>query len=174
MKKINDDIAKALEKCLQAVSLGELSKRTGVGKSTLRRFSEYRGKYAPSETLRKIYPELRRYLLLKEAEVDEVRPVRIGSAPRMGHYLDELTSNDKVMLDTYSSLGKADRKAFAETFSDAVRKEDVVPLEIKELNAEENNILSLFHAIKAEYQEEFLMSVVECAVEEMKRRRKAF
>ena len=29
-------------------------------------------------------------------------------------------------------------------------------------------------AIRAEYQEEFLMSVVECATEEMKRRRKAF
>lgn len=174
MKKINDDIAKAFEKCLQAVSLGELSERTGVGKSTLRSFCKRKGKYAPSETLRKIYPELRRYLLLKEAEVNEVRPVRIGSAPRMGHYLDELTSNDKVLIDTYSSLGKADRKAFTETFADAVRMEDVVPVEVKELSAEENNILSLFHAIKAEYQEEFLMSVVECATEEMKRRRKAF
>lgn len=174
MKKINDDIAKAFEKCLKAVSLRELSERTGVGKDTLRRFSDRKGKYAPSETLRKIYPELRRYLLLKEAEVDEVRPVRIGSAPRMGHYLDELTSNDKVLLDTYSSLGKADRRAFTETFADAVNNEDVVMLEIKELSAEENHILSLFHAIKAEYQEEFLMSVVDCAAEEMKRRRKAF
>ena len=142
MKKINDDIAKAFEKCLKAVSLRELSERTGVGKDTLRRFSDRKGKYAPSETLRKIYPELRRYLLLKEAEVDEVRPVRIGSAPRMGHYLDELTSNDKVLLDTYSSLGKADRRAFTETFADAVNNEDVVMLEIKELSAEENHILS--------------------------------
>ena len=174
MKKINDDIAKAFEKCLKAVSLGELSARTGVGKSTLRRFSERKGKYAPSETLRKIYPELRRYLLLKEAEVDEVRPVRIGSAPRMGHYLDELTSNEKVLLDTYSSLNKDDRKAFAVNFADAVRKEDVVLLEIKELSTEENNILALFRALKAEYQEEFLMTVVESAIDEMKRRRKAF
>ena len=55
-----------------------------------------------------------------------------------------------------------------------VNNEDVVMLEIKELSAEENHILSLFHAIKAEYQEEFLMSVVDCAAEEMKRRRKAF
>ena len=174
MKKITDDIAKAFEKCVNAVSLGELSNRTGVGKKTLRRFAARKSKYAPSETLRKIYPEIRRYILLKEAAVDEVRPVRIGSAPRMGHYLDELTSDEKVLLDTYSSLPRDDRKAFTESFSDAVRAEDVEVLEIKELSGEENNILALFRAIKAEFREEFLMNVVECAVEEVKRRRKAF
>ncbi len=171
---MNDDIAKALEKCLQAVSLKELSVRTGVGKKTLRRFGERKNKYAPNDTLRKIYPEIRRYLLLKEAEVGEVRPVRIGSAPRMGHYLDELTSDEKVLLDTFSSLHRDDRKAFTENFSDAVRKEDVIELEIKELSAEENHILALFRAIRDEFREEFLMSVVECAVEEMKKRRETF
>lgn len=174
MKKINDDIAKAFEKCLKAVSLGELSSRTGVGKKTIRRMVERKGKYAPGETFRKIYPELRRYILLKEAEVDEVRPVRIGSAPRMGHYLDELSSDEKVLIDTYSSLPRDDRKAFTENFADAVRKEDVIELEIKEFSNEENNILALFRAIKAEYKEEFLMSVVESATDEMRRRRKAF
>jgi hypothetical protein len=174
MKKINDEITKAFEKCLQAVSLGELSKRTGVGKKTLRRFVARNGKYAPSDTLRQIYPEIRRYILLKEAEVDEVRPVRIGNTPRMGHYLDDLNSDEKVLIDTFSSLRKDDRRAFTASFADAVRKEDVVLTEIKELSAEENNILSLFRAIKSEYREEFLMSVVECAVEEMKKRRKEF
>lgn len=174
MKKITDDIAGAFEKCLNAVSLGELSKRTGVAKKTLRRFVSRRSKYAPNDILRNVYPEIRRYMLLKEAEVSEVRPVRIGSAPRMGHYLDELTSNEKVLLDTYSSLNKDDRNAFQINFADAVRKEDVIELEIRELSHEENRILSLFRAINADYQEEFLMSVVECAVEEMKKRRKIF
>ena len=174
MKKINDDITNAFEKCLKAVSLKELSKRTGVGKKTLQRLVERQGKYTPGETFRKIYPELRRYILLKEADVDEVRPVRIGAAPRMGHYLDELTSDEKVLIDTYSSLPRDDRKLFTENFADAVRKEDIVNVEIKEFSNEENNILALFRAIKAEYREEFLMSVVECATEEMRRRRKAF
>lgn len=174
MKKITDDIAKAFDQCLKAVSIKELSVRTGLQKKTLKRLVGHPGKYTPSDTLRKIYPEIRRYLLLKEAEVDEVRPVRIGTPPRMGHYLDELTSNEKVLLDTFSSLNKVDRKNFVIDFEDAVMKEDIVPCEISELSAEENHMLSLFRAIKAEYQEEFLLSVVECAVEEMKKRRKIF
>ena len=174
MKKITDDISKAFEKCLKAGSIKELSLRTGLQKKTLKRLAGRSGKYTPSETLRRIYPELRRYILLKEAAVDEVRPVRIGTPPRMGHYLDELRSDEKVLLDTFSSLSKGDRKNFIIDFEDAVCKEDIVACEINELSAEENHILALFRTIKPEYQEEFLMSVVECAVEEMKKRRKIF
>lgn len=174
MKKITDDIIKAFEQCLKAVPIKELSARTGVGKKTLRRFSKHQNKYAPNEILRNIYPEIRRYILLKEASMEDVRPVRIGTAPRMGHYLEELNSDEKVLLDTFSALHKDDRKIFTANFEDAVRMEDVIKLEYKELSQEENYIISLFRAIKSEFREEFLMTVVDCAIEEMKKRRKVF
>ena len=70
MKKISDDIAHALDKCAEALSINELSRVTGVRIELLRRFITRKTRHVRGETWDRIYPVLRPYLASAEPPPD--------------------------------------------------------------------------------------------------------
>lgn len=171
MKKINEDINNAIEKCLDAITIAELSIRTGVKVETLKRFVSRRAKYEKNEVFQKIYPEIRSYILLKDADESEMKPVRIGDAPRTGHYLDELNSDEKVLIDTFSALPEEREDFYLKNWGALITVDRLPDLEFKEFNKEENRILAIFRGLDDEIREAKLLELVEEATNEMKNRR---
>ena len=79
MKKISDDIAHALDKCAEALSINELSRVTGVRIELLRRFITRKTRHVRGETWDRIYPVLRPYLASAEPPPDS--RMRLGWWP---------------------------------------------------------------------------------------------
>ena len=171
MNKVTEDIAKAFERSVEALSLTELSRETGVRITTLRRFLNRRSRHIRQETMDKIYPAIRPYIWLAR-NPDAPRPARLGSAPRRGHYLDALISDEKVLLDTFSSLPDERRQEIIAAWSrDAAPGTD--KYQLAELSDQENRILSLFARLPQESREEKLFAVVDEATELLRRLRAA-
>ncbi|MBQ9789349.1 MAG: hypothetical protein IJW31_07125 [Lentisphaeria bacterium] len=171
MKKITEDISKALEKCAKTISLAELSLRTGVKVDTLKRYLNRRAKQEKKEVFQKIYPEIRRYILLKDADEAEVQPVRIGDAPKMGHYLDDFVSDEKVLMDTFGALDIKRQEYYLKAMGACVTVDKLVNLEVKELSKNENLLVSIFRAMTAEEKEKYLYMLIDEATELMRERR---
>ena len=171
MKKITEDINKALEKCVNAISLAELSLRTGVKVDTLKRYLNRKNNGDKKEVFQKIYPEIRRYILLKDADATELKPVRIGDAPKMGHYLDELISDEKVLLDTFGAGEESRQDYYLKRLGGCVTVDKLEQLEIKELNKNENLLLAIFRAMSTEEREKYLFELIDEATELMRERR---
>jgi len=168
MKKVNDDIIRALEKSVDALSLTELSRQTGIRIETLRRFLDRRGRAVKQETLDKLYPVLAPFLQLRGADQDE-RPVRIGAEPRMGHYLDDLICDEKFLLDFYGALDEEERFKLTRLFSNEAV--NAVPPRIEELSPDENGILGLFRALPEAVRQTRLLDLAKQATARMHERR---
>ena len=110
---LNEEIASALEKCANNLSITELSRRTGVRIELLRRFINRQAQTIRAETWDKIYPVLRPYLDGPESVAAEPPP-RIGPAYRRHQDLVAMVSNQKVLLDEFTALGEAERKRFVD------------------------------------------------------------
>ena len=171
MKKITEDISKALEKCAKTISLAELSLRTGVKVETLKRYLNRRAKQEKADVFQRIYPEIRRYILLKDADDSEVKPVRIGDAPKMGHYLDDFISDEKVLLDTFGALDDQRQEYYLKNMGACVTVDKLEALEVKELNKSENLLVAIFRAMTQEEQEKYLFMLIDEATELMRERR---
>lgn len=172
MKKITEDVTKALEKCAKAISLAELSLRTGVNVETLKRYLNRRDKSSDKkEIFQKIYPEIRRYILLKDADEGEVKPIRIGDAPKMGHYLDDFVSDEKVLMDTFGALDEKRQEYYLKAMGACVTVDKLEHLEVKELSKTENLLVSIFRAMTDEEREKFLFELVDEATQLMRERR---
>lgn len=172
MKKVNDEVANAFDKCLNALSLHEMSRRTGIGIYTLRKFATRQTDSIREETWDKIYPYLKPYLVGEDAPAPEP-PRRVGPTARRHLELVDLVIDQKILLDTFDVLSENDRK---DTF-ERMRKLSVREphdYELHSLTPEENRLLGLFDTIPAEKQEPFLLDVVELATIEVRKQRKDF
>ncbi len=172
MKKMNDDIMKALDKCVDAITIAELSIRTGVKLETLKRFVKIRNRNSQADVFAKVYPEIRKYFLLKDADEAAVRPIRIGAPPKMGHYLDDLISDEKIMIDAYNSLNIYEQEECINSIKAITKEDDYNNPSIDELNKQENLILGLFRAIEDDDMKlNFLLDTVNKASVQIKKRR---
>ncbi len=167
MKKISDDIAYALDKCAEAVSIHELSRVTGVRIELLRRFITRKTRHARVETWDKIYPVLKPYLTGQE-KPSAPQPIRIGRTYRRIKELTDFSSNSKILLDVYDMLPEAKRKNLNEKA--AKHPKELLP-GVAALSAQENLLLGFFNALPEEEQQTLLFEVLETATVEAKRRR---
>ena len=168
MKKINDDVARALEKCADALSLNELSRVTGVRIELLRRYISRKSRNVREETWDKIAPVLKPYLTAPESEEVE-RPIRIGAPYRRHHDLVEMFSDQKILLDTFDALPDAQCAAELEKFLAAAGEGE--PTAYESLSPEENRLMGAFLRLDKEKQQQLLLECVTLATAEMKKRR---
>ncbi len=171
MKKITEDLAKAFDRCIETLSLNELSRRTGIGIYTLRKFANRQTGMVRKETWEKIYPVLKPYLLTAESKAKETIPPRIGPSARRHHDLVELTSDQKILLDTFDAMSKKDQARCLNEM--AAKAEAPQVCKLGSLSADENRLLGFFNALDAQSQQESLLNIVELATLEIRRHRKA-
>ncbi len=168
MKKITDDVARALEKCAEALSLNELSRVTGVRIELLRRYITRKSRSVREETWDKIAPVLKPYLTGPDPG-DSDAPVRIGPAYRRHHDLVEMVSDQKILLDTFSALPEAERaEMLKKCLAEAPAGE---PASYGSLSADENRMMGAFLRLDDEKKQMILMECVALATAEMKKRR---
>ena len=173
MKKITDDIVKAFDSCLNALSLHEMSRRTGIGIYTLRKFATRQSNSIREETWDKIYPYLKPYLIGTDEPDKPELPRRVGPTARRHAELVDLLSDQKILLDTFDVLDDGDRKDVFAKLQKIVTG-DVRAYELKSLTEDENRLLGLFDAVPADQQEAFLLNVVELATLEVRKQRNDF
>jgi len=167
MKNISDDIARALDKCAEALSINELSRVTGVRIELLRRFITRKTRHIRGETWDRIYPVLRPYLMGPEM-VKEKPPVRIGR-PYLRHPdLVEMVSDQKILLDAYDVLPD-DRKVQLNTRLST--ETGAAPTAFAALGSQENQLMGCYLHLDADAQKKLLAEVLEIATAEVRRRR---
>ncbi len=170
MKKVTEDIVKAFDHCLGGLSLHELSRRTGIGIYTLRKFATRQSNSIREETWDKIYPYLKPYLVGEDGP-EKSAPRRIGPTARRHQELVELLSDQKILLDTFDVLSAEDRSAIFSRMEKLSVKE-AHPYELRSLSGDENRLLGLFDSIPPEQQEALLLDVGELATIEVRKQRK--
>ena len=168
MKKISDDIAHALDKCAEALSINELSRVTGVRIELLRRFITRKTRHVRGETWDKIYPVLRPYLAGPES-VREKPPVRIGRACRRHPDLIEMLSDQKILLDAFDPLPEEQKKTLLAEL--AGKSGGCRPTRHTMLTPAENQLMGEFLLLTQEEQAALLARVLEAATAEVRRRR---
>ena len=167
MKKISDDIAHALDKCAEALSINELSRVTGVRIELLRRFISQKTRHVRGETWDKIYPVLRPYLVGPEA-VKEKPPIRIGRAYRRHPDLVEMLSDQKILLDAFDILPDAEKAGLSERFTSETGAE---PTTFNALSPLENRLMGSYLKLDSDNRRKLLGQVLESANLEVRRRR---
>jgi hypothetical protein len=167
MKKISDDIAHALDKCAEALSINELSRVTGVRIELLRRFITQKTRHVRGETWDKIYPVLRPYLLGPEA-AKEKPPIRIGRAYRRHPDLVEMLSDQKILLDAFDVLPETEKSGLADRLSSETGAE---PTSFSALSPLENRVMGAFLKLDAEARKKLETEVLEAATVEVRKRR---
>ncbi len=167
MKKISDDIALALDKCAEALSIHELSRVTGVRIELLRRFITRKTRHVRGETWDKIYPVLRPYLT--GPEESEEPPVRIGRAYRRHPDLIEMFSDQKILLDALDVLQDERKKQIVGELAD--KTGPTQPTASTALSPLENQLMGGFLKLSEEERKTFLDGILKEATEEVRRRR---
>ena len=167
MKKISDDIALALDKCAEALSIHELSRVTGVRIELLRRFITRKTRHVRGETWDKIYPVLRPYLT-GPVESEEP-PVRIGRAYRRHPDLIEMFSDQKILLDALDVLQDERKKQIVGELAD--KTGPTQPTASTVLSPLENQLMGGFLKLSEEERKTFLDGILKEATEEVRRRR---
>ncbi len=168
MKKISDDIALALDKCAEALSIHELSRVTGVRIELLRRFITRKTRHVRGETWDKIYPVLRPYLT-GPVESEEPPPVRIGRAYRRHPDLIEMFSDQKILLDALDVLQDERKKQIVGELAD--KTGPTQPTASTALSPLENQLMGGFLKLSEEERKTFLDGILKEATEEVRRRR---
>ena len=168
-KTFSEDAAKALESCINAFSLSEFSRVTGVRIELLRRFINKTARDARAETWDKIYPSLKPLLVGPEPKNDP--PQRIGSPYRRHMELVEMLSDQKVLLDVYDILSDDMRK---EALADMLAAGDgkAEPTAYTSLSEAENRIMGAFLALSPEEKNKQLLLLVAKGTEKLRARRR--
>lgn len=167
-KKISEDAAKAFESTLNALSLAEFSRVTGVRMELLRRFINRKARDARAETWDKIYPTLKP--LLAGPELKNNPPTRIGSPYRRHMELVEMLSDQKVLLDVYDALNEKEKKEALEMLLKAGNGH-ADPSTYSSLTAEENALMGAFLALPEEDKCKQLLELVEIGTRRLRKRR---
>lgn len=167
MKKINDDVAFALEKCAEALSLRELSRVTGVRIELLRRYITRKSRNIREETWDKIAPVLKPYLT--GPEPGKTPPVRLGPPYRRHHDLVEMFSDQKILLDTFGALPPGRQSAMLKKIQTLAGISE--PTLYGSLSSEENRLMGAFLRLDDENRQKILLEFVEQATAEMRKRR---
>ena len=108
--KLTDDVAKALQNCVEGLgSIAEMSRRIGVRIELISRYLDRQVRSINQDTWGQLYPLLKPYLNTPEADT---RPKAIGSGARMHHDLVSLTSDEKILLDAFGALSADQQKKF--------------------------------------------------------------
>ncbi len=168
VKKINDEIAHALESCANTLSLNEFSRMTGVRIELLRRFISRKTRKTREETWNKIYPVLKPYLLGPEPASEP--PPRIGPAYRRSHDLVAMFSDQKILLDELAVLPEATQQKVADELEAAAGKSE--PTTCESLSPLENRAMGAFLALAPEARNSQLLRLTELATAEVRKRRK--
>ena len=169
MKKMTNDIVKAFDSCVEALSLNELSRRTGVGLYTLRKFATRQTNSIREETWDKLYPHLKPYLI-GDGEGIQEPPPRIGPTARRHLDLVDLVSDQKVLLDAWDALNARDRADVLEKLRR--RAPNAHPFSLGSLTSDENLLLGCFADLPEDEQEPFVIGVAELATFEMRKQRR--
>lgn len=119
--KITDDVARALQNCVEGLgSISEMSRRTGVRIELLSRFLDRQTKSISRDTWSQIYPLLKPYLIAQGAGN---YPKIIGPTARMHHDLVSLSSDEKILLDAFGALPSEAQQRFLKEILDAAEAE---------------------------------------------------
>ena len=166
-QKVTDDIARALERCAENLSISEFSRVTGVRIELLRRFINRQVGNIRAETWDKIYPQIKPFLVDPQ---EPPRPIRIGPAYRRHNELVAMVSDQKVLLDAFDVLGPARQKEALAMFTEA--NPDAKPSAYKSLSADENKIMGAYLALQEEERDLRLRKLVRLAADEARRLRR--
>ena len=166
-QKVTDDIARALERCAENLSISEFSRVTGVRIELLRRFINRQVGNIRAETWDKIYPQIKPFLVDPQ---EPPRPIRIGPAYRRHNELVAMVSDQKVLLDAFDVLGPARQKEALAMFAEA--NPDAKPSAYKSLSADENKIMGAYLALQEEERDLRLRKLVRLAADEARRLRR--
>ena len=166
-QKVTDDVAKALERCAENLSISEFSRVTGVRIELLRRFINRQVGNIRAETWGKLYPHIKPFL------VDPQEPPknpRIGSPYRRHPELVPMVSDQKVLLDVIDVLSPAKRQEALSILSNGVPK--AAPSAYKSLSSEENRIMGAYLALPEELRDQRLRQLVAMGTEEVRKSRR--
>lgn len=166
-QKVTDDVAQALERCAENLSISEFSRVTGVRIELLRRFINRQVGNIRAETWDKIYPQIKPFL------VDPKEPpkqTRIGPAYRRHNELVAMVSDQKVLLDAFDVLSAQKRQEAVALFLE--NNPDAKPSAFKSLSAEENRIMGAYLALADEERDLRLRHLVRIATDEVRKSRR--
>jgi len=169
MKKIGDDISGAMEKCVDALSLTEFSRITGVRIELLRRFVNKQARIARAETWDKLYPTLKPFL--EGPETTPPPPPRIGPAYRRHNELVGMISDQKVLLDEFAVLSSADQKKIIADFIEAAGGK-TEPSSYVSLSSAENKLMGAFLALPQDVRDKKLQELTELAIRTVQHKRR--
>ena len=153
---------------MNAFSLTEFSRSTGVRIELLRRFINRTARDARAETWDKIYPSLKPLLMGPEPRNNP--PLRLGSPYRRHAELVEMLSDQKVLLDVFDILSDAQRKEAIKTLEAACGGKNE-PASYKSLSEDENKLMGAFLALEPEAQKTQLLALVRMGTEKLRKRR---
>lgn len=170
IQKLNDEVVNAFESCVNALSLNELSRVTGVRIELLRRFISMKTRRARAETWDKIYPALKPFLVGPEPAQEP--PVRIGPAYRRNHELIEMVSDQKVLLDEFDVLPEDEQQNVINWMQQMAAEPKIAPTTYESLTPSENQLMGIFLALAPEEQHKALLKLTDIAVAEVRRRRR--
>lgn len=108
-KNATDDILKALENGIKSTgSLTAFSNRANVNKKTLAHFLSRKTQSITADTWEKIQPLVSPYLPEQADKIVSkvIRP-REPKVPFNNHKIDELSSDEKILLDAFGALSPA-------------------------------------------------------------------
>jgi hypothetical protein len=102
--KITEDIIKALQNCIDGVgSISDFSQQANVNIETLSKYLSRKTQSIKQETWEKIYPLIQPYLPKSQTNHSPCQINKIKGAGKGEHYAD-LSSDEKILLDAFSTL----------------------------------------------------------------------
>ncbi len=169
-KKLNEDALNAFESCINALSLNELSRVTGVRIELLRRYISKNTRKARAETWDKIYPSLKPFLVGPEPATEP--PLRVGATYRRHHELVDMFSDQKVLLDEFEVLSDKQQKEVINWMAKLLDStKNPVPSSYESLTPAENQVMGVFLALDPEKREQAILSLTKLAIVEVRKRR---
>ena len=166
-QKVTDDIARALERCAENLSISEFSRLTGVRIELLRRFINHQVNNIRAETWDKIYPHIKPFLI--DPQVQKPAP-RIGPTYRRHAELVPMVSDQKVLLDVFNVLSAEKRLEALSLMREG--NQNAAPSKFRSLTADENKLMGAFLALPPEEQDRRLRRLLEVGKEEIRRTRR--
>lgn len=166
-QQVTDDVARALERCAENLSISEFSRVTGVRIELLRRFINHQVKNIRAETWDKIYPHLKSFLVDPQ---EQKRPTRIGPTYRRHAELVGMVSDQKVLLDIFNVLSPEKRQeAIALMRAGNPAAGDS---QFHSLSGDENKLMGAYLALPPEEQDRRLRQLIATGKEEIRRTRR--